>query len=68
MWGALETFLCEWPEVKTVMLALDSDEMGKEATARYKAELEKGGYAVALFVPQNGNKDWNEELLAVSAL
>ncbi len=68
MWGALETFLREWPETRTVVLALDNDETGKQATARYKARLQGDGYDVALFVPEAYQKDWNEQLSAVSPL
>jgi hypothetical protein len=50
------------PQVKTVILAFDSDEGGKEATSRLADQLVHTGTAVRLCTPPQDRwgKDWNE--------
>jgi len=59
---ALLTFLEEY-QARTLILALDSDVKGKEAAAKFKAELRGMGYAVPVLHPPDGCGDWNEVLL-----
>lgn len=62
--GALQTFLADHPEVRTVILGLDNDSAGQEASARFREELAAKRYAVAVLKPPEGSKDWNEALVA----
>lgn len=62
--GALQTFLADHREVRTVILALDSDEPGQQAAGRLRLELSEKGYRAAILRPPQGCKDWNEVLLA----
>ena len=59
--GALETYLKENPQIKTIVFCLDADQWGRkyiaEAIPRYKAR----GYTVYNPIPPQG-KDWNEYL------
>ncbi|WP_376797530.1 toprim domain-containing protein [Thermogemmatispora sp.] len=50
------------PHVRHVLLALDGDEGGREATARLSAQLREQGRAVTCcLIPRDGRgKDWNE--------
>ncbi len=50
------------PQVKSVILAFDSDEGGKEATSRLADQLVHTGICVRLCSPQQDKcgKDWNE--------
>lgn len=50
------------PQVKTVVLALDSDQGGKEASERLADQLAREGFAVKISpLPQDRwGKDWNE--------
>ena len=54
----------EWfpPQVKAVVLALDGDEGGKEATCRLVKRLERAGLSVTSCSPlqDRWGKDWNE--------
>ena len=59
--GALDTYLKENPHLKRIVLCLDADKPGREATEYLKDKYEKQGYAVSVRVPQKG-KDWNEDL------
>jgi hypothetical protein len=61
--AALDTFLAEWLKVDLVILALDADGPGEEATAAWRPELEARGYRVLRWSPAP-HKDWNEALLA----
>ena len=49
-------------QVKTVVLALDGDEGGKEASARLADQLAQGGLSVQVCpsIQDNWGKDWNE--------
>ena len=49
--------------VKTVVLAFDSDEAGHKAAEKHKAKLLDEGFTVKTIFPKV-SKDWNEELLA----
>jgi hypothetical protein len=51
------------PHLKSVVLCLDHDEAGIEATGRLKDILTENGYA-DIFVKQSRFKDWNEDLKA----
>jgi hypothetical protein len=51
------------PQVKSVMLALDTDEAGQEATKRLAEQLRQTGVSVRIFPPLaagRSGKDWNE--------
>jgi len=54
----------EWipPQVRTVVLALDGDEGGREATHRLTAQLTDEGFGVKICPPPQDRwgKDWNE--------
>jgi hypothetical protein len=50
-------------DVKTVALALDSDESGTEAAIQWAAELNEKGYDVQICLPDALAKDWNELLI-----
>jgi hypothetical protein len=62
----LGTFLKEYPEVREVVLALDNDVAGREATKRLQAELVGRGYGVRERRPEAEYKDWNQELVAAT--
>lgn len=49
--------------VKSVILALDSDEAGQRASEKLKDQLLSEGFSVKLITPPSG-KDWNEALLS----
>ena len=55
----LDTYLKENPTLKRVVLCLDADEPGQEATQRLMKKYKGQGYAVSVRVPPKG-KDWNE--------
>ena len=59
--GALETYLRENPHLKRIILCLDTDGPGKEATEKLTAEYQQRGYQVSACTPELG-KDWNEYL------
>jgi hypothetical protein len=54
----------EWlpPQVKTIVLALDGDEGGREATHRLATQLTEEGFGVKICPPPQDRwgKDWNE--------
>jgi len=58
------TVQVEWlpPQVKTVVLALDGDQGGKEASERLADQLAREGFAVKIspFPQDRWGKDWNE--------
>ncbi|MEA3341561.1 MAG: toprim domain-containing protein, partial [Chloroflexota bacterium] len=49
--------------VKSVILALDSDEAGRKASEKLKSQLLSEGFSVKLITPPS-DKDWNEALLS----
>ena len=59
--GALDTYLKENPHLRRIVLCLDADKPGREATDRLREKYGKLGYAVSVRVPKKG-KDWNEDL------
>ncbi len=59
--GALKMYLAENPNLKHIVLCLDADEPGQNATLQMKKVYEAQDYAVTRIVPSYG-KDWNEYL------
>ena len=59
--GGLDTYLKNHPHLKRIILCLDADGPGQEATRKLKAEYEQKGYQVSTRTPPLG-KDWNEYL------
>ena len=60
--GPLDTYLQENPHLKRIVLCLDADGPGREATEKFQAEYAEKGYTVSARAPAQG-KDWNEYLL-----
>ena len=59
--GGLDTYLKDHPHLKRIILCLDADGPGQEATQKLTAEYEQRGYQVFTRTPPLG-KDWNEHL------
>ena len=59
--GPLDTYLQENPHLKRIVLCLDADGPGQEATEKFRAEYGQKGYDVSTRTPAQG-KDWNEYL------
>ena len=59
--GPLNTYLQENPHLKQIVLCLDMDIRGKQATERLQEEYAAKGYTVSTRAPAQG-KDWNEYL------
>lgn len=59
--GALDTYLKDHPHLQRIILCLDADGPGQEATRKLKAEYEQKGYQVSTRTPPL-RKDWNEYL------
>ncbi len=59
--GPLDTYLRENPHLKRIVLCLDADGPGQEATEKFQAEYTARGCEVSVKVPALG-KDWNELL------
>lgn len=59
---ALEHFLKQHPQVKTVRLCLDNDEPGRSFTKKLTEQLHSGGYKVQDAPPARG-KDYNDMLI-----
>lgn len=59
--GALETYLKQNPHLTDIVLCLDADKRGLEATARMSDKYTSLGYAVSIQFPPR-EKDWNEFL------
>ena len=57
--GPLDTYLRENPHLKRIVLCLDADGPGREATEKFQAEYVEKGYTVSARAPAQG-KDWNE--------
>ena len=60
--GPLDTYLRENSHLKRIVLCLDADGPGREATEKFQAEYAEKGYTVSARAPAQG-KDWNEYLL-----
>jgi len=59
--GPLDTYLRENPHLKQIVLCLDADGPGREATEKFREEYTQKGYTVSTRTPAKG-KDWNEYL------
>lgn len=59
--GPLDTYLRENPHLKQIVLCLDADGPGQEATEKFREEYAQKGYTVSTRTPAQG-KDWNEYL------
>ena len=59
--GPLDTYLRENPHLKRIVLCLDADGPGREATEKFQEEYTRKGYTVSTRTPAKG-KDWNEYL------
>ena len=59
--GPLDTYLRENPHLKQIVLCLDADGPGQEATEKFREEYAQKGYTVSTRTPAHG-KDWNEFL------
>ena len=62
---ALFRLLGDNPNMQKIILCLDSDGAGQQATERITAKLAERGYAdVSILLPTEPHKDWNESLQA----
>lgn len=59
--GPLDTYLRENPHLKQIVLCLDADGPGQEATEKFREEYAQKGYTVSTRTPAQG-KDWNAYL------
>ena len=59
--GALDSYLKDNPHLRHIVLCLDADKPGQEATEHLKDKYEKAGYRITVRIPPKG-KDWNEYL------
>ena len=59
--GPLDTYLREYPHLKSIILCLDADKWGQEAATRLTELYSQKGYHVMTRAPPRG-KDWNEFL------
>lgn len=59
--GPLDTYLRENPHLKQIVLCLDADGPGQEATEKFREEYTQKGYTVSTRTPAQG-KDWNAYL------
>ena len=59
--GGLDTYLRDNPHLRHVVLCLDADEPGREATEKLRIQYEQQGLKVSARAPPKG-KDWNEYL------
>lgn len=59
--GPLDTYLRENPHLKQIILCLDADGPGQEATEKFREEYAQKGYIVSARTPAQG-KDWNAYL------
>ena len=57
--GPLDTYLRENPHLKQIVLCLDADGPGREATEKFREEYAQKGYTISTRTPAQG-KDWNE--------
>jgi len=64
---ALNRYLADNPNIRTINLNLDNDLAGQKAAERIKDMIEKqfpGKYDVNIRIPEGGVKDWNEVVMA----
>ena len=59
--GPLDTYLRENPHLKQIVLCLDADGPGQEATEKFREEYAQKGYTISTRTPAQG-KDWNAYL------
>lgn len=59
--GPLDTYLLENPHLEHIVLCLDADRPGQEATEKFRREYAAKGYTVSAQMPALG-KDWNAYL------
>jgi hypothetical protein len=57
--GTLEQYLKENSHIKEIILCLDNDKWGREATDRRSAKYRERGYSIKSCIPPQG-KDWAE--------
>jgi len=60
----LDTFLKEHPKIERIVLALDHDKAGREATEKLTEKYRKQGYEVELYEFPEQVKDINKHLIA----
>ena len=58
---ALDQYLKDHPDVRSVALCLDNDQAGRDVAAKIRSMLEPQGYKVSDMLPLTG-KDWNQHL------
>lgn len=64
----LETFLSDYPHIRTIRFCLDSDAAGVIAANELAKKYMEKGYEIKVVVPSNGCKDFNEMLIQRKSL
>lgn len=64
----LETFLSDYPHIRTIRFCLDSDEAGVIAANELAKKYMEKGYGIKVVVPSNECKDFNEMLIQRKSL
>ena len=59
--GPLDTYLRDYPHLKSIKFLLDNDEPGITAAKEMREKYREAGYEVEIRVPKYG-KDWNAQL------
>lgn len=59
--AALNQYLEDRPAIKNIVLCLDNDRWGREASDKFMKQYKDKGYAVSQEFP--GYKDYNEDLV-----
>ena len=65
--GGLRTYLRDNPHIRRIILCLDNDEHGQQATQKLREMFSAKDYEVSQQLPPQG-KDWNEYLLQRNVL
>ena len=65
--GGLRTYLRDNPHIRRIILCLDNDERGRQATQKLREMFSAEDYEVSQQLPPQG-KDWNEYLLQRNVL
>lgn len=65
--GGLRTYLRDNPHIRRIILCLDNDEHGRQATQKLREMFSAEDYEVSQQLPPQG-KDWNEYLLQRNVL